>query len=110
MSAQLDWLAKEHVRRRDPDTSRAAARSVEKSSRALMLRVLREINSCPGTHAEIALRMRLKPDQVWKRISDLRRKKMVEDSGVTRPGPSGRWQIVWKVTPPQSSTNLSSTP
>lgn len=98
IAQQLDWLAKQHVRRQDPETSRAAASSVARASRALMYRVLREINSCPGTQWEVSQRMRLKPEQIWKRISDLRAKKMVEDSGITRPGPSGRLQIVWKVS------------
>ena len=95
---QEDWLAQEHARRTDPRTSKAAARNMQRHSKALLALLFGELKRHgPMTQTELALRTRLRPDQVWRRLSDLKNKKMIVDSGETRPGDSGRPQIVWKV-------------
>ena len=38
-----------------------------------------------------------KADGVWKRVSDLARDRLIVDSGIRRPGDSGRMQVVWAI-------------
>jgi len=96
---QLDlWSPRSHARRRDPETSHAAAESVTRSAKALMEVIWRSLATLgPATFSELADRTGLEPQQVWKRLSDLRDEERIEPSGLTRPGRSGRRQTVWRV-------------
>lgn len=87
-----------HHQRGGMDTSEAAAHSMEHDARALMMRVLRHLQVYgPATQHELAVRMKLRPDQVWRRLSDLKNQRYIEDSGLRRLGPSHRFQAVWQV-------------
>jgi hypothetical protein len=47
-----------------------------------------------GTHEQIAVECGLRPDQVWKRISEVEE---IYDSGITRKLKSGVDGVVWKL-------------
>lgn len=79
-------------RKTDPETSKQAALE---APTGLLERVMAELKQGPGTYEEIALRANLRPDQVWRRLSDAQRKGLAEPLDVTRPGSSGRHQRVW---------------
>ena len=49
------------------------------------------------THEEIALECGLRPDQVWKRLSECAADGKIYDSGLTRKLKSGINGIIWKV-------------
>jgi predicted ArsR family transcriptional regulator len=96
MADVQDWTAGEHARRADPQTSHLAATSVKQSAKTLAAAIRRELlRAGPGTFSELAARMRLDEQQVWKRLSDLKRDALIVPTGETRQGPSGRHQTVW---------------
>jgi predicted ArsR family transcriptional regulator len=89
-----------NVRRNDSDTSFAAAASMEtaaKRYKAIVYRTL--LHFGPMTSEEIASRCELDHPQVWRRVSDLRRDKMIHDTmyGERRKNSSGRRAAVWAV-------------
>ena len=87
-----------NVRRDDSDTSFAAAESMDtaaKRYKAIVYRTL--LNFGPMTSEEIASRCELDYPQVWRRVSDLRRDKMIHDTGERRKNSSGRKAGVWAV-------------
>ena len=94
-----DFLASLPVARTtDPDTSHAAGDQLSKSNRETMCgRLLAQIRLRPLTAEQAAEAAGYAPqDGAWKRVSDLRNAGLVVDSGLRRPGRSGRSQIVWK--------------
>ena len=92
-----EWMSREHARSNDPATSHLAAASVKVSAKTLAAAILRELQrSGPGTFSEVARRLALGEQQVWKRISDLKRAELIEPTGELRQGSSGRYQTVWK--------------
>lgn len=94
-----DWLAEEHTRSDDLNTSLLAAISMKDSAKALASKILREIiKHGPGTQTTLAARLDLPVHQVWKRLSDLKNWGYIQPSGYTMPGPSGRAQTVWTIT------------
>lgn len=96
MTGDPGW-AHRHARLDDPDTSHAAARTVD--PRALAGRLLAAITDRPSTVEEAAASTGIDRWAASKRVSDLRIGGLVEDSGVRRPGASGRAQIVWQAVP-----------
>lgn len=56
-----------------------------------------------GTQEEIAAVAGLRPDQVWKRQSELQREGKIFDTGLMRKLKSGVPGIVWNLTEPQPS-------
>lgn len=51
-----------------------------------------------GTHEELALVTGLRPDQVWKRLSELCNDGDLFDTGITRKLKSGVQGIVWQLS------------
>lgn len=88
----------EHHRVDDPDTSKAAAHSISPVSADAIMGILLSALKIHGsrTQAELAAWLGLRDAQVWKRLSDLKNRGLIVPSGLTRPGPSGRQQIVWR--------------
>ncbi len=85
------------ARRTDPETSKAAARSIDTSTICgLLLNEFRKAGAAGLTSDEAG--MRLSISGIWKRISDLERLGEIVDSGTTRKGLSGRQQrvMVWR--------------
>src|SRR5260370_32383305 len=82
-------------RRRDPDTSKKAARSVPVAD--LEERVLRALRLLKGaTTHELAWLLKVDLVSVSPRMRPLVEKGLVQDSGKRRRGESGRSSIVWK--------------
>ena len=81
-------------RKTDPLTSKLASLSMQDSVNHLQLCVLEGLCICPGTFSEIAVRINLPEATVWKRLSELKEKRLVRAIG-TRTGPYGRQQTVY---------------
>lgn len=99
MTAQLTLFSEARARRRDPDTSRDAARAVQQHAGALRTLVLEEFNLRDEmTDDELIARM---PDVYWptlkKRRSELAGLGLLEDSGKKRTNARGRRMIVWRL-------------
>lgn len=62
----------------------------------LILQALRAI--VDGTAWEIASQSRLKPDKVWKRLSELRRDEVIFDTGLRRDSPDGNKAMVYALS------------
>jgi predicted ArsR family transcriptional regulator len=92
----LDYQPRAHARREDPRTSRAAADSMKEGAGALCTRLLEAFRTYGAmTRSEVARRVGLSDYQVSKRLSDLQHANLLQDTGTTRPGPTGRQQTVW---------------
>lgn len=87
-----------HARRADPDTSHeAAARLSDKTT--ILRNLLDAFMDGPLTADEAALVAGYAPTSgAWRRVSDLTVRGLVEDTGDTRPGVSGRPQMVRGIT------------
>jgi hypothetical protein len=86
---------------RSSDTSTAAAASVQPSLGARQAAVLRVIRDGRGaTCAEVGLALRLPPNCVSGRITELRLQGRIHDTGQRRAGPSGRMGVVWHARRP----------
>lgn len=93
MTDQLDLA---FARRTDPDTSKAAAKTVRAGSlKDVVLQALREY---PMTTNEIADATGRKLVSISPRMAPLRDDGFVEDSGLRRMGESRTPSIVWKLT------------
>lgn len=99
---QLSLVGRPVARATDPGTSWAAARDAEPNAgthRARVLRELREVYPEGLTDYELADRLGLQQNSAGKRRGELRDAGFVEDSGRTRPAPSGSRAIVWTAVP-----------
>jgi len=96
----FEW-ANRHTRKTDPDTSRDAAlsaRDLAKSHCGILYRTLLRL-AVPLTSGELATAAGLDHAQAWRRMSDLKRKGLIHDSGMKGTNPNGRsaikWEAVW---------------
>jgi len=86
------------ARTADRGTSHAAAFSMISAASSLRTAVLAEMRlHGPGTRDEIAHRMHMPPDKIWRRFSELKDLGLIEATDQTRLGDSGRHQSVWRV-------------
>lgn len=84
------------ARSTDPATSSAAARSVDpRGQHREIMRLLRELGS--ANRYEIASAGRLTEYQVGRRLSELEQAGLIQWTGVTRAGSTGRSQRVFEV-------------
>lgn len=87
-----------HARRDDLDTSHDAARRLGDQT-SIMRRLLAQYAVEPLTAEEAAERAGFEPlAGAWKRVADLVRLGLVEDTELRRPGHSGRLQVVRTIT------------
>lgn len=100
--AGLPLFDYEPARRTDPQTSKKAARGVNKT--ALEAAVFGALKAHgPQTINEVADVLRLSLVTVSPRFAPLRDKQLIRDSGVRRFGPdSNRPRIVWEVCSEQA--------
>lgn len=85
-------------RRRDPDTAKKAAASIEVTDlEKRVVQALKLYRSGMTTH-ELAGRLQLELVTVSPRMRPLAEKGLVYDSAERRRGESGRKSIVWKAT------------
>jgi len=99
VSDQPSLFPEEHesglARRTDPETSKAAAKSVDATElESLVYGAL----ATPRTAHELAEVLDLPLNTVSPRTAPLRAKGLIKDSGARREGPSGRKSIVWERT------------
>jgi hypothetical protein len=99
-------------KREHKPTSKAAHESVKPLKEAYWQKILEGLDDLKvgGTFAEIATAAKLKPEQVWKRLSEMQADGKIYDTGITRVLPSGRKGIVWQsveIKVKQSATPIS---
>jgi len=97
------WDATRHARTNDPATSQEAAEEAPGLASRHMKIILGALRRNPGglTSQEVeetlsASQEPLTHAQVWRRMSDLRVRGEVEDSGLRRKTTSNRPSIVWR--------------
>jgi hypothetical protein len=90
--------SRELARTSDPETSKAAAESLGGEVGTVRRRLAVEFLSQPLTSEEAAGRAHIDPWQASKRTSDLIRLGIIEPTGGTRTGVSGRQQRVLRLT------------
>lgn len=87
-------LPRLRARRHDPETAKAAARSVDTQEReAQVLAAIRETGG--GTIAEIAAHMDEEQATISSRFRPLARKGLIREAG-KKKNPSGRSAIIWR--------------
>lgn len=94
-------FSRTHARRTDPATSHAAAESVVDITQSIQWQVMGVLIDAdkPLAVEQIVDRMpHLEKDQVWRRVSDLKNKGWVEDSGELHGNRNGRSATRWRVT------------
>ena len=94
----MPWQ-KPTVRTTDPETSHAAARTLTRAG--TMRRTLLEVfGAADCTAEEAGVRAGYTAaDGAWKRVSDLRVARLIEETGATRRASTGRQQRVMRITP-----------
>lgn len=92
LTTEMQYL----YRSKDPVTSKDAAASTACFTARFKNLILQALREKPGTFQEISERTGLRPDQVWRRLSDLERDNLAFPTGETRKGSSGRQQRVWR--------------
>ncbi len=98
---QDEFDFKAYARGTDPETSHQAAEGITPHLAVLESKVLKPIISSgeKGMNSyEVELATGLPNESCTPRFAPLRRKKFIFDSGMRRPGKTGRNQIVWKAT------------
>jgi len=88
-----------HARSSDPKTSHQAAEDVKSKLPGLEARVLLSIRSAgdDGRNIfEVVTETGIPVQTCSPRLAPLRRKGLIADSGVRRPGGTGKAQIVWR--------------
>lgn len=81
----------------DPQTSKDAAKRVTEFSARMYKRIAEALKEGEGTYEELADRMNADLGQLSKRLPEMQRFGIVELTGETRPGSSGRQQRVWRL-------------
>lgn len=81
-------------------TSRDAHESIKEHKGVMYEKIIEGLRKLKvgGTFEEIAEACNLKPDQVWKRLSEMIELKIVYNVGTTRPTSSGRQAMVRQLT------------
>lgn len=87
-----------HARATDPETSHAAAASVEPTELELLVLAALGVRPRGCTSSELSDFLGIERVSVSPRLAPLARKGLIEASGERRRGPSGRSQIVWKAS------------
>jgi predicted ArsR family transcriptional regulator len=90
--------SKKLSRTSDPITSKLSAEKVKDFSKSFQVAILNELKKGRGTYEELAERTGLRPDQVWRRLSDLQKNGLAAPCNDFKPGSSGRLQRIWEAT------------
>ncbi len=87
-------------KRSQPITSILAHNSIKESKSAMYAKIVEGLEKLRvgGTFDEVAEITGLKPQQVWKRYSEMQRLGLIFNVGTTRKGVSGRLCSVWQLT------------
>ena len=83
-----------------PITSLLAHESLKESKAAMYVKIIEGLNKLRvgGTFDELSVVTGLKPQQIWKRYSEMAALGMIFNTGITRKGVSGRSCRVWQLT------------
>lgn len=87
-------------KRNNPVTSRLAHESVKEHKQVMYDKIIEGLEKLKvgGNFDEIARSANLKPEQVWKRLSELVESGVCFNVGITRPTSSGRQAMVRQLT------------
>ena len=83
------------ARLEDPSTSKKAALRVDEFAGNICAKIYRELKKGEGTFEQLADRLSLRPDQIWRRLPDLQKAGYAEPTEKETVGQSGRAQRVW---------------
>jgi hypothetical protein len=100
MSDLFDFYYPESPGSQNTDTSRDAARSMDRDALSLRGHCLAALGSHDQTADEIAESVGESILTIRPRVTELKAKQKVFDSGKRRPNLSGRNAIVWTLTKP----------
>ncbi len=80
-------------------TSKAAYDSIKDHRRTMWGKIIKATRKLPngGNFEQIANKAGLRPDQVWKRLSELTAMKILVNTGETAPTSTGRKAMVRKL-------------
>lgn len=111
MIPELDsmaWEAKRHHHAADPDTSRLSAHAARNLAITHLELVQRALQGRPdgATGEELAAATGLQYHEAVRRLSDLKNRGLIEDSGRRRANTSGRPAIIWTWKRPQFTGRL----
>jgi predicted ArsR family transcriptional regulator len=86
--------------RKNPETSKEAFRSLKSDELAETYKgiILALSRIGEGHFEDIALQMRVKPEKVWKRLSELAKDGLIYRPGTKKPLRSGRNGYTWMLT------------
>ena len=84
------------ARLEDPSTSKKAALRVDEFAGNLCAKIYQELKKGDGTFEQLAARLGLRPDQIWRRLPDLQKAGFAEPTEEEKAGQSGRAQRVWR--------------
>ena len=80
----------------DPSTSHEAAKRVSEFSAQMYKRIMNALEQGEGTYEELSVRMDARLDQLSKRLPEMERLGLIEPTGRTKAGSSGRQQRIWR--------------
>lgn len=84
------------ARLEDPSTSKKAALRVNEFAGNICSKIYQELKKGDGTFEQLATRLTLRPDQIWRRLPDLQKAGYAEPTEKELSGQSGRAQRVWR--------------
>jgi len=84
------------ARLEDPSTSKKAALRVDEFAGNICSKIYHELKKGDGTFEQLATRLGLRPDQIWRRLPDLQKAGYAEPTEKEIVGQSGRSQRVWR--------------
>ncbi len=100
MTADLDLFTEPASRHTDPETSRVAARSMQKPAAAQRDKIVTALRAYgPMNHWEVDARLGWQHPTAARRMCDLVRKGRVIATGRTSPTGTGRYATVYEVAP-----------
>ena len=95
------FFPEEKQRKKRPyrSTSSAAHESIKESKQIMYDKITVGLVKLGigGTFCEIAFASGLRPEQVWKRLSELQEKGIIYNTGLTKSSTSGRQASIWQL-------------
>jgi hypothetical protein len=83
-------------RSQDPTTSKRSALRVDEFANNICSKIYQELKRGEGTFEQLASRLNLRPDQIWRRLPDLQKAGYAEPTEKEHTGQSGRAKRVWR--------------
>jgi hypothetical protein len=96
MTSLFDTEPRKLARLEDPSTSKRSALRVDEFAGNICSKIYQELKRGDGTFEQLAIRLALRPDQIWRRLPDLQKAGYAEPTEKETHGQSGRAQRVWR--------------